>query len=291
LRGYRIKVQQPNSGWTDQGETSSTGFIYPALVPGLYSFQVSSVNHADICSLPATVSITVPDPALIKPHRISGLELQDFGNNDVYQNSMPVLQWRLNSPINSYAFNSEEPYGANVGNYDPFFTNFEVIVSDANTDIVGWIDHTTDLQYAIPYETNAAAWGDGVARHRLKVTVQSLNVLGLDWPPSSIIVDNPVPPPPSALSALVAGGPAPQAVTLTWTNPVLGPTTLDFEQMYIYRGTTNSFPAAAKVDAVSGNSNTWHSQPLPSGTYWFFIAAVDAFFSLSTPLSASVTIP
>jgi predicted phage tail protein len=291
LRSYRVKAKPPDTGWVEQTETSSTTFTYPAPMAGLYSFQVVSVNHADICSQPAQVSITVPDLSLIRPHRISGLELQSFGNNMVYQNSMPVISWRLNSPTNSFPFNSEEPYGANVGNYDPYFMSFQVTVSDANTDQVGWIDNTYDLQYAITYDQNKLAWGDGLPRHKLKVQVVALNSLGLDDPPETLIIDNPAPDPPVALSAIVGGGPTPQRVTLTWTNPVPSPNKLDFEQTYVYRNTTNDFATATKVDSVSGNSNQWHSSPLATGTYWFFIAAVDSFFSLSTPVSVQVTMP
>jgi predicted phage tail protein len=291
LRSYRVKAKPPSTGWVEQGETTSTTFTYPASQAGLYSFQVVSVNHADICSQPAQVSITVPDLSMIKPHRISGLELQSAGNGTVYQNSMPVVSWRLNSPTNSFPFNSEEPYGANVGNYDPYFLSFQVSVFDANTDVTGWIDNTYDLQYAIPFDRNQQAWGDGLARHKLKIQVVALNSLGLEDPPETIYVDNPPPDPPAALSSIVGGGASPQRVTLTWTNPVPSPTKLDFEQTYVYKGTTNVFTAAVKIDAVQGDSNQWHSAPLATGVYWFFIASVDAFFSISTPLSVQVTMP
>jgi hypothetical protein len=289
ILGYVVKAQPPNMGWDELGETTSTTYNYPVNLGGLYNFQVCTMNHADICSQPASVSITVPDPALIQPHRISGLELQDQGNGTVYYNSMPVFSWRLNSPTASYEFNSEAPYGADAGNYDPFFTNFEITVIDAQTDVVGWVDHTTDLQYAVVYQKNQAAWGDGQARHNIKVSVQSLNSLGINWPPSEITVDNPAPESPTNLTAVVGGGASPQRVTLSWVNP--SGQVLDFEETYIFQNTTNDFPSATQVDSVAANGNTWHSAPLATGTYYFFITAVDAFFSQSQPVSVSIAAP
>lgn len=291
IRSYRVKARPPDQGWIEQGETSSTTLTYVAPIPGLYSFQVSSVNHADICSQPASVSITVPDFSMLRPHRISGLELQSGGNGTVYNSTMPVLAWRLNSPTNSFPFNSEEPYGANVGNYDPYFVNFQIIVYDANTGTQGWIDYTYDLQYAITFEQNEAAWGDGIARHKLKVSVQAMNSLGMDAPIEEIVLDNPPPNPPTSLTATVGGGPSPQRVSLKWTNAPPTPQTLDFEQTYIFEGTTNVFANATKVDAVGAAANSWTSAPLAGGTYWFFITAVDSFFTQSSPLSVQVVAP
>jgi len=288
LRSYKIRVLPPGSGWMNEDETSATTYYYIALVSGLYTFQVSSVNHANICSQPATVSITVPDLSLLKPHRISGLELQLQGNSTTYVGTDPILDWRLNSPTKRYEINSEEPYGANVGDYDPYFVNFEVIIYDGNTHATGWTDHVTNLQYTINYAKNKAAWGDGKPRHKLLVSVQALNDYGIEYPPFELLIDNPPPDPPTDLKATVAGGPAPQIVTIQWVRSA----SLDTEQYWIYQSATNDFTKAVKQAEQTALATSWHSAPEPSGSYWYFVTGVDSFGSESQPTAGvQATIP
>jgi predicted phage tail protein len=285
IRGYRLQAKAPNTGWVQQPETTSTSYYVMGAIPGLYDFKVSSINHADIASVPAEVSITVPDTSLIKPHRVSGLELQDQGNDFTYYVASPTLAWRLNSPTHSYPFNSEAPYGAGVGDFDPYFVNFQIVVYDAVSGKIGWTDHTTDMQYVIDHYTNVTAWGDGQPRHNLRVTVQAVDKYGIEYLPVPITIDNPPPPAASNLQGFVSGGPAPKVVGLTWTSPATlvatAPESVDITQANIYMATTNNFSTATLFARHSGVSNAWNSTPIDTGTYWFFVTMQDSFGSES----------
>lgn len=297
VTSYDISMQPPNGGWGKQTQTSSFSMLVSTmpggapLIPGLYNFRVNSVNSAGITSNPAAVSVTVPDTSLIVPHRMSGLEIQGQGNDFVFVTDSPTLAWRINAPSNSFEFNSEAPYGAGVGRYDPYFVDFEICVYDANTGILGWKVHTQDLQHTIEHRKNLSAWGDGKARHRLKVTVQDIDSYGLEYPPTAITIDNPPPPPAINLAAIVQQGAAGnnKVVGLSWTNPqdeaATAPESVDVVSINIYQATTNAFPSsAAPVATVSADNNVWN-KVFSSGTYWFFVTVVDAFGSESTPTS------
>lgn len=292
IRSYQIWIQPPNGGWSYVTETSSTSYYVPTVITGLYHFRVNSVNTAGITSNPATVSITVPDTSLIVPHRMSGVEIQGQGNNFTYLTQSPVLAWRLNSPSKSFLFNSEAPYGVGIGSYDPYFVHFVVRVYDGSlgplTDasVPKWTDFTTALQYTIDYAKNAAAWGDGKARHNLIVTVQDVDSYGLEFAPQPIYIDNPPPPPVTNLTAIVQAGTAPKVVGLSWIDPRTAPATaaqaVDINTVRIYKNSTNTFPGGTPYATIHSNSNVWNAI-FSSGTYWFFVTTVDVFGSESTP--------
>jgi hypothetical protein len=294
IRSYQIWIQPPNGGWGYVTETSSTSWLIASTITGLYHFRVNSVNTAGITSNPATVSITVPDTSLIVPHRMSGLEIQNQGNGFTYYSMSPVLAWRLNSPSKSFLVNSEAPYGAGVGTYDPYFVHFVVRVYDGalgpltDKSVPGWIDYTTALQYTIDIAKNAAAWGDGKARHNLIVTVQDVDAYGLEYAPQPIYIDNPPPPPVTNLVAIVQAGTAPKVVGLSWIDPRTAPATapeaVDVTTVRIYKNSTNTFPGGTPYATTHSNSNAWNAI-FSSGTYYFFVTLVDSFGSESTPTS------
>lgn len=311
IASYQVWMQPPNGGWSYVTQTTSTSLLISAvhgtpLIPGLYNFRVNSVNTAGITSVPARVSITVPDTSLIVPHRMSGLEIQGQGSNYTYYTESPTLAWRLNSPSKSFEFNSEAPYGASVGKYDPYFVNFAIRVYDGNTGALGWKDHTTDLQYTIDHKKNVAAWGDGNARQYLRVTVQDIDSYGLDYAPAEIFITNPPPPPVTNLVAYVQAGPAgPKTIGLEWINPMtqtlsppfppLSVQSQDVVSVNIYMNTSNAMPSSPVLNTnkwtQNANSNVFN-RVFPSGAYWFFVTLVDSFGSESTPvgLTSSVTV-
>lgn len=275
IRSYKVSVAPPGQSYVWIGETTATTWTYLPLTPGLYKFRVSSVNHADIVSNPATVSITVPDLSLVKPHRVSGLELQLEGNKTNYFGTDPVLAWRINSPSKSYQINSEEPYGANSGTYDPYFLAFQICVYDTQTNDLGWTDNTLETQYQVTYAKNQAAWADGKARHALKITVQALNTYNVVDPPTYIYIDNPPPDPPTNVLVSFGGSHA----TLGWQNAPEP----DIEQLIVYMGPDATFAHAIKQAEISARATTWTSLPLVSGVYYFFLTSVDSFGTESVP--------
>jgi predicted phage tail protein len=172
-----------------------------------------------------------------------------------------------------------------VGDYDPYFVDFQIVVYDAVSGAKGWTDRTTDLQYVIDHNTNVNAWGDGKARHNLKVTVQAVDKYGIEFLPMPITIDNPPPPAASNLQGYVSAGAAPKVVGLTWTSPATLVATaaeaVDITQVNVYTASTNDFSTATLFATHAAVSNAWNSPPIASGTYWFFITMVDSFGSES----------
>lgn len=273
VRSYRMSAQFNGGPSVFFGETQETSAVYPTLLPGTYRFAVQSINFAAVPSNPAFVSIVVPDASQVLAHRISGLEIHGQGNNAVYSTPDVTISWRLNSPSRYCNMNSQEPYGANTGAYDPYFRNFQIVITDGDTNVFGWQDSTTSLNYVILYSRNASAWPDKKPRHKLSVEVYAENSYNVSSPSEFILIDNPPPAPVAGLS--VSGGSG--RATLEWIPPAAN----DLALFNIYRSATPIQGDAVIVNTAGANANQYTSPVLASGTYYWGVTAVDTFGSES----------
>jgi predicted phage tail protein len=281
VRSYRLAYRFNNGTLTYLVEQVATTYVWDFAVPGSYTFQIQAINIAAVPSTAAVTSIVVPDLSHVLPHRVSGLELRGQGSHMIYEVLEPVIDWRLNSPSKAFDLNSAEPYGANTGSYDPYFVYFLITVRDANTNIVGWQDTTTNLSYQISLSKNIASWSDKKARHRLAITVAAINSYNVPAPTETITIDNPPPPPVAYLTAQRGESRA----SLMWiANP-----TPDLTKINIYQGISASSKDLVFLATQSANSTTFITAPLGLGTVFFGVTQVDTFGSESN-MSALVSV-
>ncbi len=273
--------------------TSANQYEVEVNQAGTYSFRVYAVGISGARStayiersliVGKDTLLGQEDPNSNKVERISGLELFGQGNDATFYERDVHLEWRLNSPLNSYDIGSE-PNGANSGRMSDNFACYRVRIFDPNltdnpeTSAVENLIHdttTNEPRFVFTHAMNVQLAQNrlaapGVPYRELLFEVTNKNIQNSYSFPNLLHVTNPL---PSAINETqVSIAQAGAGKPLFFTMPLV--TDPDFAGYRVWYSTVSGFSPDDKP-AYEGRANPI-ILTLPAGVTYFKFAAYDSF--------------
>lgn len=277
VRGYIVKYQKNLANWQIMPEVSTTSYTLYGEGPGSYIFQVFAVNFAGVQSLPATLSVNISNESPITLLKVTGLELEGQGNNQIFQGRDPVFAWRATAIRGAYALGEEPSAGA--GYLDNIFRDFEVRVYDVTNNLF-FTDHTQETRYIFSFEKNAQTTNGPHRKFRFQVLMR--DKWGNYSLPADLAVENPAPAQPTNLS--VQAGYA--SIFVSFDRP----TDLDFEGSLIWVSDTTGFVPGPENLAYDGPDTYKYLVAPERTTRYVRVAAYDSFGKTELNVTAELSV-
>lgn len=279
LRRYRVAYSRNDGPWQIIGETVSTEFTIRDVPHGDYTFAVSAVNLAGYSSVPSVTTLTIGDTAPIELARVTGLEIADQGNDTIFETRDVKFTWRTNSILGSYELGDEE-YGGDSGWLDPTFKDFQVSIYDPETDELVFRDYTTNPHFIYTYELNRLHGGP-LRKFRVEVAIR--DKYNRFSRPAKLLVENPPPPLPTAVSLKAAF----TSVFLSYTPP----DTSDWAGILVWASTTSGFEPSDETLVYDGvNTMVTLADLTPGETYYIRYAVYDVFGKTGLNISSELSV-
>ncbi len=280
---YIVKYSYEGSSWNDTplGASPTSYRVVEVDIenPGTYTFKVIAVRH-NLFSRETIASYEYEDANPLNGFSISGLELFGQGNDTEFFTPDARFTWRLNSPTRSYEIGSE-PYGADSGDRDPMFRDFQIIMLDTSGNVLR-TEYVLDNQYTYTLGKNH---DDGGPDREFTISVKARDKYNTLSNAKSLRVSNPSPDAP-VIEAI--GGVATITINVSNTQEP------DAKAILIHKSTTDDFtPTGTEVGTgtciYDGPDNSVIFQ-IPVGTTYHFRAAYyDSFGKNSLNYSDQVS--
>lgn len=277
VRGYIVRYQKNLTNWQAMPEVSTTSYVLYGEGPGSYNFQVFAVNFAGVQSLPATLSVNISNESPITLLKVTGLELEGQGNNQIFQGRDPVFAWRATAIRGAYPLGEEPSAGA--GYLDNIFRDFEVRVYDVTNNLI-FTDHTQETRYVFSFEKNAQTTSGPHRKFRFQVLMR--DKWGNYSLPADLEVENPAPAQPTNLS--VQAGYA--SIFVSFDRP----TDLDFEGSLIWVSDTSGFTPGPATLAYDGPDTYKYLVAPERTTRYVRVAAYDSFGKTGLNVTAEFSV-
>lgn len=287
-----------NDVWSQVGVANDETVIVVASDGTAYDIEARAVsiwgveNLSGVSTSITTTDVTTPelnidDPisdTLVVPD-VSGLELFELGNVDVFTGKDAKFAWRKSSTTENYFIGSEpDGLGSDAGALDLFFLDYEVRMYDDNTLLR--IENVTDNFYTYTFEKNAEDYeriNNAAGAYRaFRIEVYARSRQGqYSANAAKLSVSNPAP----ALPAGINLSPNFRTLFLEYTLP----TDLDFVGVKVWIGTTTGFTRDDTSLVHNGPETLVVIDKLgtgaalePATTYYVYMLAYDAFGETGT---------
>lgn len=273
LRGYRVYWRYESGNWQPMPEVSAPNQRLETIGLGVYDFKVVAVNSLGFESGPSPGSHTVEADSPIENARVTGLEIYNKGNDQTFEGRDCKFVWRMNSAL--WHELGEEPNGGDSGFAHPLFRDYLVSVYDWQTSELLREEFVQDPSWTYTYEKNAEdafripqQGGSTAARRKFRVTVQIRDRFNNVSLPASLLVENPAPAAPVFMIT-----PDLAAVQVRFTPS----TDLDFVGFIVHASQTNGFTPGDANKVYDGPDTQARIKLDPGVTWYFRLAAFDAF--------------
>jgi predicted phage tail protein len=277
VKGYTVRYRRNNGNFDTITDVQGTTKTIYGESTGLFVFHVQAVNIGGVESRPAILEINIPDNSPITLIRPTGLELENQGNNHIFQGRDPVFVWRGTAIRGSYDIGQEPAVGA--GYLDAIFRDYEVRVYDVRNELIH-VDHTTLNRYEFTFDVNSQTKG---GPHRsFKFEVLMRDRWGNYSLPAAIEVSNPAPAQVTSLEVLGGYG----SIFIKFDQP----TDLDFAGSLVWMSDTSGTEPTASNVAYDGPNRYIFLQVPPSVDRYIRVAAYDSFGKTGLNVSAEVKV-
>ncbi|OOZ41675.1 hypothetical protein BOW53_03070 [Solemya pervernicosa gill symbiont] len=273
---YQAQIRLVAGGsWIDLGTREGTSRTVRNLLPGVYEFQVRSVNDSGVHSGWLTLECTIAIAAVVP--RVRGLELFGQGNDHIFTGRDAKFAWREGSLNFSYDL-GDEPFGAGSGARDLYFKDYEVRVLDIDKNLLR-TEHVTDNWYIYSYEKNVE--DDGPRREFILEVYQRGRQNQLSTKAARLRVENAAPAAPTAYKIT----PDHDSIIVDFDRP----SDTDYKGCSVWIGTATGFTRNASTIIYTGANDQFlidhigDNSPLqPETEYFIAIRFEDEFGNSGT---------
>lgn len=261
-RGFAVSVDTPDNGTLNLGTTQNAYIEMTGIAGGIYTFYVQAIGYTGIMSRAASVQFTATGPEGYQPPTVTDLELVDRAGENFVGRDIRV-RWK-----NNFALYLGGPLETQVS---PHYDHNTVKVYHGVTGVLLRTDKIYTSGYLYNYETNqadCAAHGYPSASRSIRIEVTVTDVFNRTSPVVSRTFINYV---PDAIAPTYSV----EGRTIFMSFPPVSD--LDFAGFLIWRSTTPGIDVDTEEPYLDGTSNYVQIVGLPATTYYFRVAAYDAF--------------
>lgn len=267
-RKYKIGISKGHGPFKWIHETTSTErtATIENLSKGTYIVAVRAENIASNIS-----KATYSDPIVInqspyKIPRVTGLELDGNGNNNIYTTADAEFTWRVTSE-NTAAILDNPNQSASAGSIDETFDHYIVQIRDADTNKLLRTEHVPAPHYVYTFAKNRN--DPGGPRRRFRIDVAWHDKFNTQSPFAKWIVNNP----PPLRGTNVDVEPLTKSILLTYDPPDDD----DWVGTIVWRSTSPTFPTDSTTQVFKGLGSSATIKATTGTTYYLCFAPYDKF--------------
>lgn len=277
IRSYTVRYRRNNGNFDTIYDVQGTTKTIYGETAGLFVFHVQAVNIGGVESRPAILEVNIPDNSPITLVRPTGLELENQGNNHIFQGRDPVFVWRGTGLSGSYDLGQEPAVGA--GYLDSVFRDYEIRIYDAKNSLI-FVDHTTLNRYQFTFDVNTQTKGGPHRAFRFEVLMRDR--WGNYSLPAAIEVSNPAPAQVTGLEVLGGYG----SIFVKFD----APSDLDFAGTLVWMSETSGGEPTPETVAYDGPNRYVFLQAPINVDRFIRVAAYDSFGKTQLNVSAEVKV-
>lgn len=265
---YEVAVLSPTSGYNKVGTTTNNSIDLNGLATGEYTFYVYAISHTSIRSQPAQIEYEIAGWHMSASPTVSDLKLDGSEDGEHFSGKNVPISWVNNFPEST----SATADGATASNVrSPFYSFNTVKVYDQKTNTLLRTQTVEGTSFVYMFEMNAAdaklaSLSNPTRALRFEVSVT--DTLQRESVFASMQCDNPVPPAFNP-NYIVHN----EEIRLDW--PALDDD--DFAGVLVWAEETDDFDPYATTPRFDGMGGAYIFTGEPLKTYYFRVAAYDAF--------------